>query len=133
MDTIGTTLNRLAREIESLVGTILPPEVLESYLPAADIADTPEALLIRLDVPGLSKSQLTVTVQDGTLTVSGERAIEALGSYTKRERRYGAFHRTFTLPEGVVKSDVAAGVKDGVLTLTVTKRAGMGDPTISID
>jgi HSP20 family molecular chaperone IbpA len=56
MDTIGTTLNRIAREIESLVGTILPPEVLESYLPAADIADTPDALLIRLDVPGLSKT-----------------------------------------------------------------------------
>lgn len=133
MATIGTTLNRFVREIESLVGTILPPEVLESYLPSADIADTPEALLIRLDVPGLSKSQLKITVQDGTLTVSGERAVEALGTYTKRERRYGAFQRTFTLPEGVVKSDVAAGVKDGVLTLTVTKRVGADDPSISID
>lgn len=133
MATIGTTLNRFVREIESLVGTILPPEVLESYLPSADIADTPEALLIRLDVPGLCKSQLKITVQDGTLTVSGERAVEALGTYTKRERRYGAFQRTFTLPEGVVKSDVAAGVKDGVLTLTVTKRVGADDPSISID
>jgi HSP20 family protein len=133
MATIGNTLNRITREIESLVGTILPPEVLDSYLPAADIADTPDALLIRLDVPGLSKSQLTVTVQDGTLTVRGERATDALGTYTKRERRYGAFQRTFTLPDGVVKSDVAAGVKDGVLTLTVTKRTGAHDPTISID
>lgn len=133
MATIGTTINRLARELESLVGTILPPEVLDSFLPIADIADTPEALVIRMDVPGLSKSQLKITVQDGTLTVSGERPAESLGTYTKRERRYGAFQRTFTLPDGVVKSDVAAGVKDGVLTLTVTKRAGADDPTISID
>jgi HSP20 family protein len=133
MATIGNTLNRITREIESLVGTILPPEVLDGYLPAADIADTSDALLIRLDVPGLSKSQLTVTVQDGMLTVRGERATDALGTYTKRERRYGAFQRTFTLPDGVVKSDVAAGVKDGVLTLTVTKRTGSHDPTISID
>lgn len=133
MNTLGDTIARLAKDVETFARTILPEDLHDRFLPDADLVDAGEAYLIRLDVPGLTKRHLTITVLDGTVTVSGERQAQADGAFLKRERRHGAFQRSFTVPGGVAKSDITATVKDGVLTLTIRKHVGKDDTTISID
>lgn len=129
MSEFTKSLNKLTRELESFAAKLLPEELLDSFLPAADLLDAGDEYRIRLDVPGISKEHLKVDVADGTLTVRGEREADETGTYLKRERRYGAFQRSFTLPEPVGKKDITARFKDGVLTLTVKKTVVDADAT----
>jgi HSP20 family protein len=121
MSEFTKTIDRLSKEIESFAAKLLPEDMLDSFLPSADLLDAGDEYRIRLDVPGISKDQLKVDVADGTLTVRGEREADEKGTYLKRERRHGAFLRSFSLPEPVGKKDITARFKDGVLTLTVKK------------
>lgn len=129
MSELGKTLGRLTKELESFAAKLLPEDMLDSFLPHADLLDAGDEYRIRLDVPGISKDRLKVEVADGTLTVRGERDAEESGTYMKRERRFGAFMRSFTLPEPVGKKDISARFKDGVLTLTVKKTVVGSDAT----
>lgn len=133
MSNLGNTLNRLTKELESIAAKILPEDLLDSFLPDADLIDAGAEYQIRLDVPGMTKDQLKVEVADGSLVVRGERTIETEHTFIKRERRFGTFHRSFSIPESVTKSDISARFKDGVLTLTVKKNTvDAGDTTIDI-
>lgn len=133
MSNLGNTLNRLTKELESIAAKILPEDLLDSFLPDADLIDAGAEYQIRLDVPGMTKDQLKVEVADGSLVVRGERTIETEHTFIKRERRFGTFHRSFSIPESVTKSDISARFKDGVLTLTVKKNTiEAGDTTIDI-
>ncbi len=129
MSEFTTSLNKLAKELESFAAKLLPEDMLDSFLPSADLVDAGTEYLIRLDVPGISKDRLKVDVADGTLTVRGERDADESGTYLKRERRHGVFLRAFTLPEPVGKKDITARFKDGVLTLTVKKTVVDADAT----
>ena len=101
----------------------------ESWLPAMDVKEDEEAYLATFDLPGLSKDDVEITVDDNVLTVSGERkweseddeADESKGRYHRVERSYGKFTRSFTLPRTVRATDVKAEFKDGVLHLTLPK------------
>lgn len=133
MSNLGKTLGRLTKELESIAAKILPEELLDSFLPDADLIDAGTEYHIQLDVPGMTKDQLKVEVADGSLVVRGERSIETEHTFIKRERRFGTFHRSFSIPESVTKSDISARFKDGVLTLVVKKnQAEAGDSTIDI-
>lgn len=129
MSEFTKSLNKLTKELESFAAKLLPEEMLDSFLPSADLVDAGNEYHIRLDVPGISKDRLKVDVADGTLTVRGERDADETGTYLKRERRYGAFLRSFTLPEPVGKKDITARFKDGVLILTVKKTVVDADAT----
>lgn len=129
MSEFTKTLDRLSKEIESFAAKLLPEDMLDSFLPAADLVDAGTEYLIRLDVPGITKDRLKVDLVDGTLTVRGEREADESGTYLKRERRHGAFLRSFTLPDTVGKKDITARFKDGVLTLTVKKTVVDADAT----
>lgn len=129
MSEFTKTLDRISKEIESFAAKLLPEDMLDSFLPAADLVDSATEYLIRLDVPGITKDRLKVDVTDGTLTVRGEREADESGTYLKRERRHGAFLRSFTLPDSVGKKDITARFKDGVLTLTVKKTVVDADAT----
>lgn len=129
MSEFTKTLDRISKEIESFAAKLLPEDMLDSFLPAADLVDSATEYLIRLDVPGITKDRLKVDVTDGTLTVRGEREADESGTYLKRERRHGAFLRSFTLPDSVGKNDITARFKDGVLTLTVKKTVVDADAT----
>jgi HSP20 family protein len=129
MSEFTKTIDRLTKEIESFAAKFVPDETLDSFLPSADLVDAGTEYRIRLDVPGITKDQLNVDVSEGTLTVRGERAADDSGTFLKRERRYGAFLRSFTLPDAVTKKDITARFKDGVLTLTVKKTVVDADAT----
>ena len=94
------------------------------WVPPVDILEHNDHFIIRAELPGVSKDGMDVHVEDGVLTLSGERKREAGandGAAFRTERIYGAFARSFTLPTTVDASKVSAAYKDGVLTVTVPK------------
>lgn len=94
------------------------------WVPRVDIAETDNAYLIKAEIPGVNKEDVKITIDDGVLTVSGERKEEKEENNKKLhrvERFYGTFSRSFTLPDNVDETKIDAQFKDGVLTLTVPK------------
>ena len=94
------------------------------WSPSADISETGQEYLIRATLPAVKKEDVTVTVEDGMLTVSGERRQQDERKderFHKVESFYGSFSRSFSLPEGTDPSAIRAESKDGVLTIHVPK------------
>jgi HSP20 family protein len=94
------------------------------WLPSVDISETDQEYLIRAALPAVRKEDVNVTVEDGMLTVSGERRQEQEQKdekFHKIESSYGSFSRSFSLPEGTDASAIRAESKDGVLTIHVPK------------
>ena len=95
---------------------------LTQWAPAVDVLTKDGDLLIRAELPGVKQEDVDITLQNGVLTISGEHQIdqeEERGGYHVRERRYGSFRRSMTLPEGTDESKVRARFEDGVLEVTV--------------
>ena len=89
-----------------------------------DVYHTPESLVVKAAIPGVKPEEVEVTVIGSILTIKGKAKSEdevKEGSYLMRERRYGAFSRTVTLPKGLKTDEIEATYDDGVLTLTIPK------------
>lgn len=94
------------------------------WLPSVDISEDAKEYLIKVEVPGIEKDQVKVTVENGVLTITGERKFEKEEKdkkYHRVERSYGSFVRSFTLPENTDGSKVRAEYKDGVLKVHLEK------------
>jgi HSP20 family protein len=97
------------------------------WMPALDVTETEDAYQIDVEVPGLRPEDINVTVDQGMLTIQGERRSEEEKgdrSYHRVERHYGAFRRSISLPRDVDASKVEANYDNGVLRLRVPKTAG---------
>lgn len=106
----------------------LPTEMLEtrerSWSPKVDVYDTPEAFIIKAELPGVEKSDIKVDVDGRVLTLKGERKTESENkenNYYRREMFCGTFERSFTLPVSIDPELIKAEYKDGVLHLEVPK------------
>ena len=94
------------------------------WLPAMDLVETDDDLVLRADLPGLSEGDVNIEVEDNVLTISGERKAEhekRNEGYYRVERTYGTFRRSLTLPEGVDPERVRASFDRGVLEVTIPK------------
>ncbi len=106
------------------------------FVPAVDIAEDSDAVTITAEVPGMSKEDLDVSIEDGVLTLRGEKREEETseGKNVHRvERRYGRFERRIQLPQTVDPEQVTAAYEDGVLKLTLPKVAAAKARSIKID
>jgi HSP20 family protein len=95
-----------------------------AWAPALDIAERKDAYLITVELPGVKLDDLTITLEDGLLTIQGDRRFAGDSSdqqFHRVERRYGAFRRSITLPAHVQADAVEATVEDGVLQIMVPK------------
>ena len=95
-----------------------------AWSPVVDIEETELNYLIRAELPGLGKEKVKVTVEDGVLTLSGERDLERKvegKTFHHIERSHGTFTRSFTLPENAEAESVSANYKDGLLEIRVAK------------
>ena len=95
------------------------------WVPAVDIQETENELVVKADVPDMEMKDIDVRMENGTLTLRGERKFEAEkteGGWHRVERSYGTFERAFTLPETVNPEGVKADYKNGVLTVTLPKK-----------
>ena len=96
-----------------------------AWSPVVDIEETEKDYVISAELPGLDKDKVKVTVEDGVLTLSGERDLERTvegRAYHRIERSHGTFSRSFTLPEDSNAECVAAQFTNGVLVVRVAKR-----------
>ena len=92
---------------------------------AVEVSDTPEAVVVKAQIPGVSKDQLQLTITEDALTLKGEMKEEEKKedkNYYRRELRYGAFTRTIPLPVAVQAEKATADLKNGVLAVTLPKR-----------
>ncbi len=95
-----------------------------SWAPSVDISETDNGFEVRAELPGVAKDDLSVSIKDNFLTLSGEKRqenSEDTQNYRRVERRYGSFQRRFTLPPDVTADDIKADYTDGVLTLSIPK------------
>jgi HSP20 family molecular chaperone IbpA len=119
------------RELEKKEETTIPARI---FLPAADIYETPDALSVVLEMPGVEKDNIDVRVEDGVLKVEGwldfskYQGLQPL--YT--EYNVGHYSRSFRLSSKIDQSKIAAELKDGVLALTLPKAEEAKPRTIQI-
>jgi HSP20 family protein len=102
-----------------------PSSPLSEGEPAIVVADTPEAVIVKAQVPGVSKENLQVNVTENALTLKGEVQEDKTRedtNYHQREFHSGAFARTITLPTPVQAEHATAQLRDGVLEVTIPKR-----------
>jgi HSP20 family protein len=95
-----------------------------AWAPALDIAERKDAYLVTVELPGVKLDDLEITLEDGLLTIQGERHFTDDASdqnFHRVERRYGAFRRSITLPAHVMADEVEASIEDGVLRILVPK------------
>src|SRR5262245_59418019 len=118
--TLQGRLNRFLGDASNVYG----PEGVGSWLPPVDIVEEPERLVFRAEIPGVSKDDLDIKVENGTLILRGEkkqeREVEGETSH-RVERFYGAFTRSFSLPTTIDAEKIQARYKDGVLELVLPK------------
>jgi HSP20 family protein len=128
--TPNRTLRNLQREVDSLFDRFFnrtdsgDGSTSAVWSPQTDLVETDEDFRLHLDVPGMSKEDININLQNRTLTVSGERASERTDEseeFVRVERAFGTFHRSFTLPDAVDADGIEATYDGGVLTITVPK------------
>ena len=124
---IWNPIHEMDELFHNRLASVLGGEGLESvaWSPVVDIEESAEAYTIRAELPGLSKEKVKVTVENGVLTLSGERDLERrveTKTFHRVERSQGTFTRSFTLPDDVDSESVAANFKDGLLEIQIAKR-----------
>jgi HSP20 family protein len=95
-----------------------------AWAPALDISERKDAYLVTVELPGIKPEDLDITMEDGLLTIQGERQFTQESSeqqFHRVERRYGAFRRSITLPAQVQAEQIEASFEDGVLQILVPK------------
>lgn len=129
---IERQLNKLGKDIQQMVGRIVPLEDKgQDFRPQCDIIESEDTYKIVLDIPGLSKNEVNVSLKDYVLTVRGERVdeLEEDEVYRRQERASGVFSRSFALPQNVVADEVDATFRTGVLTISMPKTGEHEDST----
>ena len=100
-------------------------EPLSAWAPAVDIYETEKEIVLKADLPGIPLADVDIRVENTTLTLRGERKFEnevKEDNYTRVERSYGAFSRSFALPNTVDADKISANYENGVLHVAMPKR-----------
>lgn len=105
-----------------------------AFVPVAELRENAERVQVTIELPGVERSAVSVTIHDGVLTISGERKAEAPaeGELLRSERNYGRFERQINLAQPVDTTKVTATSKDGLLIVTLPKSPEARPKTIDI-
>lgn len=132
------------REMDNMLGRYMRPiswlrgqDVLTTgdWSPQVDIEETDKEFLIKVEIPEVRKEDVKITVDNGILSISGERKQEKEEKgkkYHRIERCYGSFNRSFTLPENVDESRTKASFKDGMLNIEIPKSEAAKPKSIEV-
>ena len=107
-----------------------------SFVPAVDVYEDAQKVTVKLEVPGIKQEDLSVRLENQTLTVKGERKFEneeKKENFHRIERSYGSFVRTFTVPQTVDTESVKANYDAGVLTISLAKKAEAKPKQVAIE
>jgi len=122
-------LASLRREMDRMLERMWEPDVFDmeragEWLPIMDVSETPDAVKVRAEIPGIEPKQVQVTLEGQLLTVKGEKSQEHEEKderFYRNERTYGSFVRTIRLPAPVESTKVHATFKNGILTVMMPK------------
>ena len=124
--TTSSPIFGLRREIDRLFEDTFARDG-NSWTPAVDIKETESDIRVELELPGLKPEDVEITAENGVLTIRGEKRSERKEDEQSRyhvvERTYGAFMRTFQLPQGIDEDQINAEFENGILALRVPKAA----------
>jgi HSP20 family protein len=116
----------LRREIDRLFEDTFARDG-NAWTPAVDVKETENDIRVELELPGMKPEDVEITAENGVLTIRGEKRTERKEGEESRyhvvERAYGAFMRTFQLPQGVDEQQINAEFENGILTLLVPRAA----------
>ena len=119
-----TPQTELSRLVDDFLGRRFEADGPTAWLPVVDIEETPEAYLVRAELPGMRLEDIKITVADNALSIRGEkrREEEKNGTtYHRVERVYGSFERSFSLSHAVAADKIEATYRDGVLEVSIPK------------
>ena len=108
---------------------------LGDWAPTVDVTEDKDTITVKAELPGVEQKDIAVSLQDGMLSIKGEKRAEKEEKdkrYHRVERSYGAFYRSIQLPSAVDAAKVAATFKDGVVTITLPKAPEAKGTTIPI-
>jgi HSP20 family protein len=130
--------NSPAREVDSLFSTFFADSAQPAWAPRLDLRESADDVRVQVDLPGVRKEDISVTLEDGLLSISGKRQAEhqtedAREGWLRVERAWGGFERHVRLGELADAERVKADYKDGVLTVTVPKKEAAKPRSIKID
>ncbi len=121
VDSFRKEINQLFNDFFS----IGPSSLSESgWMPTVDVEEDDKEVRIRAEIPGIEEKDLSVTLENDILTIAGEKKEEKKEEnrrYVVSERRFGSFHRSIRLPEGIDREKIEAGFKNGVLRVTIPR------------
>jgi HSP20 family protein len=122
-------LTSLQNELERLF------EGQAAWVPSLDVQEDKDNFRVRVELPGLKREDIEVSLDDGAVVISGERKTETVAEGTevhRQERHYGKFSRALTLPSAIAGDKVTAAYKDGILTVTLPKVEEAKPKTIAV-
>jgi HSP20 family protein len=112
-------------------------QTLQAWVPSVEVKESPDEIIVTAELAGLRQDDVNVTVQNGILTISGEKQPEVTerdnASYHLQELRYGRFERSFSLPQSVSAEGVRASMTNGMLTVRLPKTASAKPRRIKVD
>ncbi|RMD69391.1 MAG: Hsp20/alpha crystallin family protein [Gammaproteobacteria bacterium] len=106
------------------------------WIPLVDIKEEPDRFIVYMDVPGVNPKDIEISMEEGVLTIKGQRPVESeeeQAKYTRMERPRGAFQRRFTLPDTADAEKISARVKNGVLELVIPKHEKVQPRKITVE
>jgi HSP20 family protein len=132
-------MNALRQEMNRLFDDALVPTSREnglSFMPAAELEETDEAVLLKLEIPGIESKDLDIQVTAESVSITGERKSEMKTEekgLTRTEFRYGKFQRVIPLPARINNQEVKADYKDGILHLALPKVAEERNKVVKVN
>jgi HSP20 family protein len=134
-------MNSLQRQLNKMLDDALTPTSLVDFgnfakVPPAELTETEENLVLKLEVPGMQPSELNVEATAKSVSISGERKSETHadeGSKTHSEFRYGSFQRVISLPARIQNTEVKAEYKNGILYLTLPKAEAEKNKVVKVN
>lgn len=128
--TLQERMNRLLEEVWGNGGSTE-----RGWLPTLDVLENPEALLVKVDLPGVDPAKVEITVDGDYLDIRGEKPVQEVpkdGRWYRFERLAGAFHRRVPLPFAVEAGKIEAHAAHGVVTITLPKKSEAQPKRISV-